>query len=50
MVDRNYTMDVYKSVKIGIGTGIKNSEMLKFFPDHLRTEKIYKHAVKKIPS
>ena len=50
MVDRKYTMDVYKSVKIGIATGIKNSEMLQFFPDYLRTEKICKHAVKKIPS
>ena len=50
MVDCKYTMDIYKSVKIGIGTVIKKSEMLKFFPDHLRTKKMSKHAVKKISS
>ena len=27
---------------------MKNPEMLKFVPDHLKTEKMGKHAVKKI--
>ena len=41
-------MDVYKSLNISIGTVIKNPEMLKFVPDHLKTKKIRKHTVKKI--
>ena len=32
-------MDIYKSVKIIIGTVMKNSEMLKFVPGHLKTTK-----------
>ena len=28
---------------------MKNIEMLKFVPDHLKTEKICKYAVKKLP-
>ena len=32
-------MDIYKSVKISTGTAIKNPEMLKFFPDHIKTKK-----------
>ena len=32
-------MDIYRSVKISIGTVIKNSEMLKFLPDHLKFKK-----------
>ena len=39
MVDSEYSTDIYKSVKISIGTEMKNSEMLKFVPDHLKTEK-----------
>ena len=39
-------MDTYKSVKISIKTVMRNSEMLKFVPDHLKTKKICKHAVK----
>ena len=39
-------MDTYKSVKISIRTVMRNSEMLKFVPDHLKTKKICKHAVK----
>ena len=30
-------MDIYETVKINIGTVIKNPEMLKFIPDHLKT-------------
>ena len=32
-------MDVYKSLNISIGTVMKNPEMLKFVPDHLKTKK-----------
>ena len=41
-------IDVYKSLNISIGTVMKNLEMLKFVPDHLKTKKMCKHAVKKI--
>ena len=46
MVD---VMEVYKSINISIVTVMKNSEMLKFVRDHLKTKKICKHAVKKLP-
>ena len=36
MVD---SMDIYKSLNICIGTVMKNPEMLKFVPDHLKTKK-----------
>ena len=42
-------MDIYKFINISIGTVMKNAEMLKFVPDHLKTKKICKHAVKKLP-
>ena len=29
-------MDIYKSLNIGIRTAMKNLEMLKFVPDHLK--------------
>ena len=48
MIDCEYSMDVYKSVTISIGTLIKCPEMLKFVPDHLKTKKMCKHAVKKL--
>ena len=32
-------MDVYKSLNINTGTVMKNAEMRKFFPDHLKTKK-----------
>ena len=41
-------MEICKSVKISIGTVIKNLEMLKFVPDHLKTKKICKCTVKKL--
>ena len=31
-------MDVYRSLNISIGTIIKNLEMIKFVPDHVKTE------------
>ena len=44
MVD---SMDIYKSLNINIGT-MKNPEILKFVPDHLKTKKMCTHAVKKL--
>ena len=41
-------MDVYKSVDINIGTVMKNAEMLKFVPEHLKSKKICKYAVKNL--
>ena len=40
-------MGVYKSLNISVGTVTKNREMIKFVPDHLKTKKMCKHAVKK---
>ena len=34
MVD---SMSIYKSFKISIGTLMRNSEMLKFVPDYIKT-------------
>ena len=47
MVD---SKDIYKSLNINIGTGMKNPEMLINVLDHLKTKKkMCKHAVKKLP-
>ena len=43
-------MDVYKSLDISTITVMKNPEMLKFVPDHLKTKNMCKHAVKKLPN
>ena len=45
MVD---SMDVYKSLNISIGVVMRNPEIIKFVPDHLKTKKMCKHAVKKL--
>ena len=43
MSDRDYSMDIYKSVKISIETVMRNPEMLKSVLDHLKTKKnVYK--------
>ena len=42
-------MDIYKSLNISIVTVMKNLEMLKFVPDYIKTKKMCKHAVKKLP-
>ena len=49
MVDSEYNMDIYKSVRISIATVMKNREMLKFVPDHLKNKKMCKNAVTKLP-
>ena len=35
MADSEYSMDIYKSVKITIEAVMKNPEALKFVPDYL---------------
>ena len=40
-------MDIYKSLKISIGVLMRNAKMLTFIPDHFKTNKMNKHAVKK---
>ena len=42
-------VDIMKSLNINIGTVMKNTEMLEFVSDHLKTKKMCKHAVKKLP-
>ena len=46
MVDN---IDTYQSFNSNIGTVMKNPEMLKFIPDHLKTEQISNYAFKKLP-
>ena len=40
-------IDIYKSLNISTGTIMKNPEVLKFIPDHLKTKKMCKYVVKK---
>ena len=49
MVDNEYSIDTNKSVKINIGTVIRNREIIKLVPDHIKTKNMCKHAVKKLP-
>ena len=49
MVVSENSNDNCKTLKISIGTIIKNLEMLKFVPDHLKTKKMCKNAIKKLP-
>ena len=44
MVDIEYNKNIYKSVKVSIGTVMRNLEMLKFVPDHLKSKKTCKHS------
>ena len=37
-------------MNISTGATIKDPEMLRFVPDHVKTEKRCKNAVKKLPS
>ena len=47
MVD---SMDIYKSLNISIGTVIRIPKISIFVPNHLKTEKMCKHALTKLPS
>ena len=49
MVDSKNNPDNYKTLKISIGTIIENPEMLRFVPDDLKTKKMCKDAIKKLP-
>ena len=42
-------MAVYDSLNISAVTVMKNPEMLRFVPDHLKSKKMCKYVVKKIP-
>ena len=42
-------MDICKSLNVSIRTVMKNLEIIKFVPDHLKTKKMCKHAVRKLP-
>ena len=38
MVDSEYSTNIYKFLNISIGPVMRNPEMLKFVPDHLKTK------------
>ena len=42
-------IDIYKSLNISIGTVMKNPEMLNLFLIHLKSKKLCKQAVTKLP-
>ena len=46
MVGSEYSPDNYKLLKISASAIIKNPKTLRFFPDHLRINKMCKNAVK----
>ena len=46
MVDSEYSMDIYKSVKVSIGAVMRSPEILKFVPDHLNTKKFVNMLLK----
>ena len=48
MVDSENSRDYYETLKLGIGTRIKNPKLLKFVPDCLKTRKMCTSAVKKL--
>ena len=48
MFDSEYSKDTDKPVKISIGIVKRNSEMLKFVPDSLKTKKMCKQGVRKL--
>ena len=49
MVDSEYSKCDYKSSNISMGAVMKNPDMIKFVPDHLKTKKLCNYAVKKLP-
>ena len=46
MFDSEYSIDTDKPVKISIGIVKRNSEMLKFVPDSLKTKKMCKQGAR----
>ena len=49
MVDSENSSDNCKTYKISIGEIIRNPKMLQIVPDHLKTKKICRNVVKKLP-
>ena len=49
MVNSENSPNNYKTLKVEVGIIIKNPEILKFVLDHLKTKKVCKKAVKKLP-
>lgn len=49
MVDSEYSLGNYKSLKTSTGAIIKTPQMLKSVSDHLKTKSVCKHEVKKLP-
>ena len=47
MVDSEYRMDIYKSVKISTRAIMRNLEMLTFVPDNLKCKKCVSMQLKK---
>ena len=46
MVDNEYSTDNFNSSKICIGAIIENLKILQIVPDHVKTRKMCKHALK----
>ena len=42
-------MCIHKYINANIGTVMKNPELLKFVPDHLKIKQMCHYAVKKLP-
>ena len=49
MVGTEYIPGNYKSLRISIGSIMKNPETLRLVLDHLKTKKMFKKAVSKSP-
>ena len=49
LVYNEYSTDNYKSLRIITEVIIKNQEMLRFVPDHLKTKNMGKQSVKQLP-
>lgn len=49
MVGTEYIPGNYKSLRISIGSIMKNPEILRLVLDHLKTKKMFKKAVSKSP-
>ena len=49
MVYSEYSKDINKSAKLVIGKVMRNPEMSRLVPDHPKTKKQRKYAVKKLP-
>ena len=48
MIDCEHSAGDYKSSKISFGVVMESPKLFKFIPTHLKTEKIFNCAVKKL--